>query len=163
MKIALVRDVKSPVRGTKKSAGIDFFIPNDFAVSVINPGEDILIPSGVKAEIPEGYMLMAAEKSGVVTSKQACLKAGREPKALAFTSVAVLGAKIVDEDYQGEIHIHIVNVGNESVTLYPGTKIAQFILVPVKYEDIEVCEEDELFVEKSERADKGFGKGTGEK
>lgn len=163
MKIALVRDVESPVRGTEKSAGLDFFIPNDFKSSVINPGEDVLIPSGVKASIPKGYMLMAAEKSGVVTSKQACIGAGRKPKELAFSSIVVLGAKIVDEDYQGEIHIHLVNVGKEAVTLYPGTKIAQFILVPVSYEGIEICEEDELFEEESERADKGFGKGTGEK
>lgn len=163
MKIALVRDVESPVRGTEKSAGLDFFIPNDFKALAINPGEDVLIPSGVKASIPKGYMLMAAEKSGVVTSRQACIAAGRKPKDLAFSSIVVLGAKIVDEDYQGEIHIHLVNVGKEAVTLYPGTKIAQFILVPVSYEGIEICEEDELFEEESERADKGFGKGTGEK
>ena len=28
MKFAKIRDVKSPCRGTKKSAGIDFFVPS---------------------------------------------------------------------------------------------------------------------------------------
>ena len=157
MKFAKVRDVKSPERGTEKSAGIDFFIPNDFVKTSVNPGEDILIPSGIKAKLPEHYMLMAAEKSGVVTSKQACEKAGRKPKQGAFSSIIIIGAKIVDGDYQGEIHIHLINVGKDAVTLYPGMKIAQFILVPVLYDELEECLEEELFKEVSDRGDGGFG------
>ena len=163
MKYAKIRDVNSPVRGTEKSAGIDLFIPNDFVKTVVNPGEDILIPSGLKFEVPKGYMLMGAEKSGVVTSKQAAINAGRTPKSRAFSSIVILGAKIVDEDYQGEVHIHLINTGKESIALYPGMKIAQFILVPVFYAELEECLEDELYVEETERGDKGFGEGTGEK
>lgn len=157
MKYAKVRDVKSPVRGTEKSAGIDFFIPSDFGKKIVRPGEDILIPSGIKAELPEGYMLIAAEKSGVVTSKQACENIGRKPKAKAFSSIVIIGAKIVDEDYQGEIHIHLINVGNSAVTLVSDMKIAQFILVPVSYEELEECLEEELFEEVSDRGEGGFG------
>ena len=162
MKIAKIRDVKTPERGTEKSAGIDFFVPNDFIEKVLPPQCDILIPSGIKAQIPEGFMLMAAEKSGVVTSKQAAIAAGRTPKPTAYPSIVVTGAKIVDEDYQGEIHIHLVNVGNSHVTIKPGTKIAQFILVPVSYQNIEVVSESELFPNISERGEGGFGLGTGE-
>jgi deoxyuridine 5'-triphosphate nucleotidohydrolase len=162
MKVAKVRDVKTPERGTDKSAGIDFFVPNDFIESVLPPQRDMLIPSGIKAQVPEGYMLMAAEKSGVVTSKQAAIAAGRTPKPTAYATIVVLGAKIVDEDYQGEIHIHLVNVGNEYVTIKPGTKIAQFILVPVSYQGIEVVPETELLLEATERGEGGFGLGTGE-
>ena len=151
MKVAKVRDVKTPERGTEKSAGIDFFVPNDFIERVLPPQRDTLIPSGIKAQVPEGFMLMAAEKSGVVTSKQAALGAGRPVKPGAYTTIITLGAKIVDEDYQGEIHIHLVNVGNEYVTIKPGTKIAQFILVPVDYQGIEVVPEAELFPETTER------------
>lgn len=162
MKIAKVRDVKTPERGTDKSAGIDFFVPNDFIEKILPPQRDMLIPSGIKAKIPEGYMLMGAEKSGVVTSRQAATLAGRTPKPTAYSSIVVLGAKIVDEDYQGEIHIHLVNVGNEYVTIKPGTKIAQFILVPVSYDDIEVVPETELFSEETDRGEGGFGS-TGDK
>ena len=179
MKFAKIRNVKSPVRGTGKAAGIDFFVPNfgsnkDF---IVNPGTDVLIPSGIKMEIPEGYMLMAADKSGVVTSKWACLGAGRTPKAEAFESIVILGAKIVDEDYQGEIHIHdvdmylslvvfiyqgeihihVVNVGRAKVHIKPGMKIAQFILVPVSYEGLEEVSESELFSRSSERGDGALG------
>lgn len=161
MKIAKVRNVKTPERGTPKSAGIDFFVPNDFVEQVLPPQRDILIPSGIKANVPENFMLMAAEKSGVVTTKNATIQAGRKPKATAYNTVVVLGAKIVDEDYQGEIHIHLVNVGNEYVIIKPGTKIAQFILVPVSYDTVEVVPENELFDEASDRGDGGFGS-TGE-
>lgn len=161
MKIAKVRNVKTPERGTPKSAGIDFFVPNDFVEQVLPPQRDMLIPSGIKANIPENFMLMAAEKSGVVTTRNAAIQAGRKPKVTAYNTVVVLGAKIVDEDYQGEIHIHLVNIGNEYVIIKPGTKIAQFILVPVSYDTIKVVPENELFDEASDRGDGGFGS-TGE-
>ena len=163
MKILKVRNVKTPTRGTDKSAGLDFYVPEDFEDSCLMPLADVLIPSGIKANIPEGYMLMAAEKSGVTTSKDACLLAGRTPKPEAFDSVTVLGAKIVDEDYQGEIHIHIINCGRKDVMIKPGMKIAQFILVPVLYDTIEeVTSEEELYngVE-TQRGKGGFGS-TGE-
>lgn len=164
MKILKVRNVKTPTRGTDKSAGIDFYVPEDFDKECLAPLTDLLIPTGIKANIPEGYMLIAAEKSGVTTSKHACLVAGRKPKLEAFDSPTVLGAKIVDEDYQGEIHIHVINVGRTDIMIKPGMKIAQFILVPVSYDAIEeVTSEEELYngVE-TQRGDRGFGHGTGE-
>ena len=157
MKFAKVRDVKSPVRGTAKSAGIDFFVPNDAKPIKLFPQNDVLIPSGIKADVPEGFMLMAAEKSGVVTSVEAVINANRAPKPGAFNSIITLGAKIVDEDYQGEIHIHLINTGHQSVTIQPGTKIAQFILVPVSYEGLEEVPESELFSCTTDRGNGGFG------
>ena len=157
MKVARIRDVKLPERGTSKSAGIDFFVPNTFIETTVEPGRDLLIPSGIRADVPAGYMLMAAEKSGVVTSKDAMILNGRTPKPDSYNTVVVLGAKIVDEDYQGEIHIHIINVGTEPVVIKPGKKLAQFILVPVSYDGIEEVAESDLFAEASERGEGGFG------
>lgn len=160
MKFCKVRDVKSPVRGTGKAAGIDFFIPNDFNDAMpyrLNPQCDALIPSGIKIEIPEGYMLMAADKSGVVTSYMAAFKAGRKPKKEAFSSPVIIGAKIVDEDYQGEIHIHLINTGCDAICLQSGMKIAQFILVPVSYEKLEEVPTSEIFSQTSKRGDGAFG------
>lgn len=156
MKIAKVRDVKTPVRGTSKSAGIDFFVPNDYFEAHVAPGADILIPSGIKADIPEGYMLMAADKSGVVTSRVAVVASGKTAKPGSFDSVLIIGAKICDEDYQGEIHIHLINVGQRHVIIKPGMKIAQFILVPVNYESIELVDEKDLFSKVSERGEGSF-------
>lgn len=175
LRFTKVRNVKAPTRGTSKSAGIDFYVPqfnkddHESLVSdtvgtylkpylVVRPHSDILIPSGIIANIPSGYMLMGADKSGVVTSKSACYSVGRTPKSDAFTSAVIIGAKIVDEDYQGEIHIHLINTGDETIYIYPNMKIAQFILVPVCYADLEEVERlDDLFESTSERGTGCFG------
>lgn len=147
-----VRDVKSPERGSALSAGIDFFIPNDFPNTPVRPTEDCLIPSGIVIKIPHGHMLMGADKSGIATSDEAKLKCGIELKAGVPESSLIVGAKIIDEDYPGELHIHIINVGHNDVVLRPGMKIAQFILVPVSYKcPVEVSSYEELNIIKTDR------------
>jgi len=65
MKIYKSRNVKTPNRGTEESAGIDFYIPEDIIsdpVIYIQPGEGVNIPSGIHANIPKGYALIAHNK-----------------------------------------------------------------------------------------------------
>ena len=138
MKIQTVRSVKTPTRGTDKSAGIDFYIPEDFQTKIIGLGESVLIPSGVKAEIPEGYMWLALNKSGVAT------KLGLQ-----------VGAQVVDEDYEGEIHIHVTKVTHGTVQLEAGMKIVQLALIKVSYENVELV--DELQPRNTQRGSGGFG------
>lgn len=161
MQIAKVRKVKTPERGTSKSAGIDFFVPEDFSGQMLQPHEDVLIPSGISALIPDGYMLMAANKSGTCPSKEAKLDCETEMKITgqdtAISSCVIVGASIIDEDYPGEIHIHIINVGKEPVWIERGQKIAQFILVPVSYADI--CEASPEVVKAAVLAKKSERKG----
>ena len=47
MKILKVRNVKTPTRGTDKSAGIDFYVPEDFNKTCLAPLTDLLIPTGI--------------------------------------------------------------------------------------------------------------------
>jgi dUTP pyrophosphatase len=140
MKISRIRDVKIPTRGTERSAGIDFYVPNDYPTTIIAPGKSVLIPTGIKAQIPSGYMLTAFNKSGVAL-KQCLIK----------------GAEVCDEDYQGEIHIHVINVGQGHQTITPGQKLIQFILVPVFYDTVEEVDISDLYPEVSERGEGGFG------
>lgn len=139
MKITKIKDVKTPSRGTTKSAGIDFYVPNDFIATTLLPGESIKIPSGIKISIPEDYVMIAFNKSGIALSG------------------LTVGACVIDEDYQGEIHIHLINHANHKVEITPGKKITQFILLPVLYDNIEIVEEKDLFDTKTYRADGGFG------
>lgn len=152
MRFLKVRDVKSPERGTQYSAGTDFFVPNDFMPRTITPGEDILIPSGIKVGLPSGTMLMGADKSGIASSKRAKRRVGMEAKDALPNSAVIIGAKIIDEDYPGEMHIHLINVGSDVVTIKPGQKVAQFIIVPVIYAPLqEVKSEEELRIPQTER------------
>ena len=158
MKILKVRDVKTPTRGTDRSAGIDFYVPNDFKVKKLFPGDDALIPSGIIANIPSGFMLLAIDKSSAATSTNAKLSAGRLAE-VTDKPCLIIGAKLVDEDYTGEIHLHIINVGKEPFVIRPGYKIVQFVLVPVNYEGIEEVdsEKDLLEGKKTNRGANGFG------
>ena len=142
MKFLKIRDVKDPSRGTPQSAGIDLFIPNDFDSRTIGPGESILIPAGLKVNIPHNHVFLMMNKSGVATKKH-----------------LDVGACVIDEDYQGEIHIHLMNVGNQDQTLWAGDKIAQCLLMPVVYADVDVVEsEDSLWEGKvTERGEGGLG------
>ena len=141
MKIKKIRDVKTPVRGTSKSAGIDFFIPNDWNNSngkQLWPGDSVLIPSGVIVEIPENYVGVFFNKSGVASKKR-----------------LQVGACVIDEDYQGEVHLNLINIGVDSISIYPGEKIAQMLLLQVLYDCI--TEVDIIHENKTERGTEGFG------
>ena len=142
MKFIKLRHVKSPERGTPQSAGIDFFVPSDYCETVVFSNQQVLIPSGIKVKVPEGYALIAFNKSGISTNLQ-----------------LQVGACVVDEDYQGEVHINVYNRGLNPVVICPDMKLCQFILLPVNYaEPSELLSETELYNgTKTKRADGGFG------
>lgn len=136
-----IREVKYPDRAHPTDAGLDFFCPeindefveafkaiganNNAAVEkdyiYLEPGVNAVIPSGIKLEIPYGFMGMFANKSGVATKHK-----------------LLIGAQIIDTFYSGECHIDLHNVGFRGVKIYPGEKIAQLIIIPV------VCAEPTL-------------------
>ena len=133
------REVKTPTRGTPCSAGLDFYIPDGY-VGKVEPGADVCIPSGIRVSVPKGYAFIAHNKSGVALKKNLSV-----------------GACVVDEDYQGEIHLHLINIGPKAENLEGGEKIIQFLLVPVKYPDVEVVPDKELFYSSTTRGAGGFG------
>lgn len=157
LRFAKVRDVKSPTRGTQYSAGIDFYVPNDFPETTIYPREDLLIPSGIKCSIPNGFMLLGVDKSGVASSDDAKEKVGMLKGENTYKPSITIGAKLIDEDYQGEIHIHIINTGHSTFKVRPGMKISQFVLIPVLYSGLKEVPADELFDTTSARSEGGFG------
>jgi len=146
LRIAKLRDVTTPTRSHEYDAGLDFYIPNDIGwdTKTITPGSQILLPTGIKADIPEGFGLFCFERSSMAS------------KGL------IIGARVVDAEYQGEIHMHCINVGKEDVHLKPGLKLCQFVLSPVVHTKVVVVELDQLYNEITERADGKFGStGTG--
>lgn len=158
IKFSKVRNVHTPEYGTIGSAGIDFFIPEDLGFNLyLGKDSDLLIPSGIKADIPQGYALIFMNKSGIATSFGAMQRAGKTPKPTQPLSSIIVGACVIDSDYQGEIHIHLINAGTCEVRLYPGMKIAQALLVPIEHAKIIEVQESDLFSEVSERGDGAFG------
>lgn len=89
LKYSKMRNVKSPERGHATDAGIDFYCPvfdemfKDDVLSkpsnqsgvyikedklIIEPNHNITIPSGIKVEIPYGYMGLFLNKSGIASN-----------------------------------------------------------------------------------------------
>lgn len=159
--ILKTRDVKIPTRGTSTSSGIDFFIPEDLenlALTPIGntfmetqqlvwngfeiiPWMGVLIPTGIKTIIRPGFDLVFDNKSGIATKKG-----------------LVIGAKVIDSDYRGEIHIHLINTSNEKQYVYRGDKVAQAILRQVSLDfPLEIFEEQFKMFADTERGEGGFG------
>lgn len=160
IKITKIKDVITPNRGTPESAGIDFYVPKfnkeflmDFyeknpkiQVSkneiILYPNERVLIPAGIKYNIPRGTALVAMNKSGVATKKG-----------------LIVGACVGDSDYMGELHISVINTSDSLVSILEDMKLIQFLLLPVLIEDIVEYETVEKLYENKEslRGDGGFG------
>lgn len=119
MKIAKTKRVETP---RPNSAGLSFFIPEDFGSQSLGPGGAINIPSGVHVVIPKGYALIAMNNTGVA------LKKG-----------LIVGACVFNESYQDEIHLHVINVGKNIIKIKGGDALVQMLLVPVLTEAVESC------------------------
>lgn len=140
MKITLCRDVKRPERGTEESAGLDFFVPEDFPITHLCSGDSVKIPSGIKMALPKGYVGIFMNKSS------------HGSKGL-FS-----GACVVDSDYRGEVHLDLHYVGNEYFTIKPGMKIVQMLVQRVELERVEVLTEKAFeAISNTERGSGGFG------
>lgn len=134
------KDVKSPVRGHASDAGIDFFIPEDFETTVLLPGEDILIDSGIKVIVPRDFALIFKEKSGVAVKKK-----------------LTLGASVIDSDYRGVVHFHLFNNGTTSQTISAGEKIVQGIVFPISLCEPKEITEENYNLNCTQRGEGGFG------
>lgn len=86
-------------------------ISNNILYIIIPPGEQIMIPSGIKVWIENKLtFLKATNKSGVASKYHLDVM-----------------ANTIDADYQGEVHINLCNNGNTDVTIFTGEKLVQFI------------------------------------
>ena len=133
---------KIPTRESSCAAGYDLYadIPEDIT---INPHETMKINTGVAMEIPEGYFGGIAARSGLAT------KEGLRP-ANCYG--------IVDSDYRGQIIVALHNDSDEVMTVEPGERVAQAIVLP--FYQIGLEEVDEL--SETDRGEGGFGS-TGNK
>ncbi len=102
------------------------------------PRERRAIPTGIAVEIPSGYEGQVRPRSG---------------RALADGLTLVNPPGTVDADYRGEVMVLMVNLGERSVEIHSGDRIAQLVVAPVVH--AEVVEVDELAP--SSRGPGGFG------
>lgn len=126
-----------PTYSTPGSAGMDVraFIPDEI---FLEPMERRLIPTGIFVEIPPGFELQVRPRSG-----------------LAFKNgITVLNTPgTIDSDFRGELHILLINLGQEKFTIQNGDRIAQ--LVPGYC--LSVTWQPTTFLTDTQRGEGGYG------
>ena len=137
LKVVREKNVTLPKYETEGSAGLDVRA-NITEPIVLKSLERVLIPTGLKIAIPEGYEVQVRPRSGL---------------AIKHGITMLNSPGTIDSDYRGEIKVIAVNLSNETYTIEPNERIAQLVLN--KVEQIEFVEVEEL--DSTERGEGGFG------
>ena len=125
-------EAKAPAYAHPGDAGMDLFACADMSLA---PGETKPVPTGIQMAIPQGYVGLVWDKSGI-----------------SLKGVHRL-AGVVDAGYRGEVRVVMVNLGTEPFEIKSGMKIAQMLIQPVEAPTI--VESDTL--DDTSRGAGGFG------
>lgn len=123
----------SPSYAHDGDVGIDLYTTNSCN---LDPGERVLLGTGIIMEIPSGYAGLIWDKSGLSNN----------------SGLKVLGG-VVDSGYRGEIKVGLTNLSKESYSIKIGDKIAQMLIQ--KVEKVNIIETEE--VTETSRGKRGFG------
>lgn len=126
-------EAKLPTYAHPGDAGMDLFALESVEVSV---GEVARIRTGFSIEIPEGYVGLCWDKSGLSMNHGIKVLAG-----------------VIDSGFRGELVLAVINLGKEKYIFEKGHKIMQMLVQ--KVESPEIVEVEEL--KDSARGNKGFG------
>ena len=106
-----------PRRATALSAGYDFFAPEGFSLA---PGESVKIPTGIRARIDGGWVLMLFPRSGL----------GFKYRLQLNNTVGVVDADYFGAENEGHIFIKLTNAGDRPLSVAAGEAFAQGVFLP---------------------------------
>lgn len=131
--VAIDPEAKLPTRAHKTDAGLDLYSVEGFA---LNPGERRVARTGIALAIPDGYVGLIWDKSGVA----------------ANGGIKTMGG-VVDSAYRGEVGVIMMNLSSSPYRVEKGDKVAQILIQ--KVETVDVCEVSGL--DDTMRGADGFG------
>tara|TARA_Y100000310_G_C20336086_1_gene647572 strand:+ start:194 stop:619 length:426 start_codon:yes stop_codon:yes gene_type:complete len=123
----------APKYAGPKEAGMDFYANEE---KKLEPDERAIVSTGIAMAIPEGYVGLLWDRSGLA----------------AKHGLKTMGG-VIDSTYRGEIKIIIHNLSKKSFVVEKGMRIAQMLIQPVEQKEIIETE----ILEESERGNDGFG------
>lgn len=126
-------EAKLPAYSHPGDAGMDLFALED---SVVPVGEIARIRTGVAMEIPNGYVGLCWDKSGLSMNN----------------GIKVLGG-VIDSGYRGELILGVINLGDKDYVFEKHHKVMQLLIQPII--QVEINEVSELT--DSSRGVGGFG------
>ncbi|MCK5466307.1 dUTP diphosphatase [Candidatus Parcubacteria bacterium] len=134
IKIQKIGDAKIPNYAHEGDAGLDIYSAEENYI--LKSGERKGFLTGIKMEIPSGYVGLIWDKSGLASKHGIKTMAG-----------------VIDSSYRGEVAIVLINLGSENYLIEKNTKIAQILIQKAEYAETEEVEN----LDKTERGDRGFG------
>lgn len=132
MKIKLEDGAFMPTRAHDNDAGLDIRARNGAFVPAW--GSEVF-HTGVHVQLPAGTAGILVSKSGLCTVHD------------------ITSTGLIDEGYRGEIVVKLFNHGTFDYKVQAGDKISQLVVVPVRYEGVEIVDE----LDDSDRGENGFG------
>ena len=114
----IYNELKLPKRATKGSAGYDFYTPIDV---YLKPGETLKIPTGIRCEMNERWVLMIYPRSGL----------GFKFRLQMNNTVGIIDSDYFYSDNEGHIFVKLTNDTNEgkTVSVAQGTGMVQGIFM----------------------------------
>lgn len=131
-------DLPLPAYATDGAAGLDLRAAVEGELTLA-PGTRVLVSTGVRVALPEGYEGQVRPRSGL---------------ALEYGLTLLNSPGTIDSDYRGIVKVILVNLGQGSVTVQRGDRIAQIIIAPVTRI---VWTEAAEMPGAAERGEQGFG------
>ncbi len=119
-------EIKLPLRATAGSAGYDFFAPYDFTLEA---GGEIIIETGIRAKIAEGWVLVILPRSG----------SGFKFGVRLANTAGVIDSDYFGADNEGHIKIKLVG-GNRDYSVKKGEAFAQGIFLPFGITEDDECQ-----------------------
>ncbi len=111
-----VNELGLPKYATPGSAGMDLCACIEQAVD-LEPGERKLIGTGIAVHIVE------PDTAGLIFARSGLAS----KRGIALSN----GVGLIDSDYTDELKVAVVNLSDQTQTINPGDRIAQFVLMPV--------------------------------
>ena len=115
--VAPWEELRLPTRATGGSAGYDFFSPQDFC---LEPGKSLRIPTGIRARIDEGWVLMLFPRSSL----------GFKYRLQLNNTVGIVDADYFNALNEGHIFIKLTNAGSRTLSVKAGEAFAQGVFLP---------------------------------
>ena len=116
--ISVYESIILPKRATSGSAGYDFFTPVKIELA---PGESLSVPTGIRARIDEGWVLMLYPRSGL----------GFKYGMRLANTVGVIDSDYYFSDNEGHIIAKITNTSaDKTITVEAGKGFIQGVFTP---------------------------------
>ena len=138
VKVKLMGEAELPHYSSASASGIDLHAYLPDGPVVIAPFERVLIPTGLRIALEEGFEAQIRPRSG-----------------LAFKhGITVLNTPgTIDSDYRGEIKIILINLSNKEFIINNKDRIAQMVIAKYEKVTFNIVE----ILDETERGEKGFG------